>query len=70
MKGETKMNYEENEEKGVKIIPRQIIINVCYYEDEETGEVDYDFEHMADEFEEELSKLDESVVVMCSVTNK
>ena len=59
-----------NAEKERKIIPRQIIINVCYYEDEETGEVDYDFEHMADEFEYELSKLDESVVVMCSVEQK
>tara|TARA_R100001163_G_C4882673_1_gene79269 strand:+ start:233 stop:436 length:204 start_codon:yes stop_codon:yes gene_type:complete len=30
----------------------------------------YDYEAMADEFENELSKLDPNVVVMCSVENK
>tara|TARA_R100001510_G_C7553258_1_gene136179 strand:+ start:192 stop:467 length:276 start_codon:yes stop_codon:yes gene_type:complete len=30
----------------------------------------YDFEAMADEFENQLSKLDPNVVIMCSVENK
>lgn len=46
----------------------QIIIPVYYYENED-GQIVYDFEQMADYFENELSKLDESVVVMCSVEN-
>jgi hypothetical protein len=38
-----------------------------YYIDEATNKKVYDFEAMAEEFENKLSKLDESVVVMCSV---
>jgi hypothetical protein len=46
----------------------QIIIPVYYYEDED-GQLVYDFEEMANEFEMKLSELDPSVVVMCSVEN-
>jgi hypothetical protein len=34
------------------------------------GSVEYDFEMMAEEFENELSKLDDSVVIMVSVEGK
>jgi hypothetical protein len=44
----------------------QIIVPVYYYEDE-NGQIHYDFEEMAEEFENQLSKLDPNVIVMCSV---
>ena len=50
-----------------KDIPAKIEVGVYWYEDEETGEIHFDFEEMADEFEQRLSELDPSVVVMCSV---
>ena len=52
-----------------KNIPTKIEVAVYWYQDEETGEINFDFEEMADEFEMRLSELDESVVVMCSVEN-
>ena len=53
-----------------KIITQQILVPVYYIFNEETGEEVYDFEEMANYFEQELSKLDENVVVMCSVEEK
>mgnify|MGYP003338372781 CR=1 FL=1 len=50
-----------------KIQIDQIVIPVMFYIDEETNEKVYDFEGMAEEFENKLSELDDSVVVMCSV---
>ena len=50
-----------------KDIPGKIEVGVYWYQDEETGEIHFDFEEMADEFEMRLSELDPSVVVMCSV---
>jgi hypothetical protein len=50
-----------------KDIPGKIEVGVYWYKDEETGEIHFDFEEMADEFEMRLSELDPSVVVMCSV---
>lgn len=53
-----------------------ITIGIYYYHpDDENGNVDesikvYDFEGMAEEFENELSKLDDNVVVVCSVSTK
>ena len=47
----------------------QLIIPVYYYEYEQ-GNITYDFEEMANVFENELSLLDDSVVVMCSVDSK
>lgn len=44
----------------------QIIVPVYYFKDE-NGQIHYDFEQMAEEFENQLSKLDTNVVVMCSV---
>ena len=44
----------------------QIIVPV-YYRKDENGQIHYDFEQMAEEFENQLSKLDPNVVVMCSV---
>jgi hypothetical protein len=52
-----------------KNIPTKIEVAVYWYQDEETGEIHFDFEEMADEFEMKLSELDESVVVMCSIEN-
>ena len=50
-----------------KDIPGKIEVGVYWYKDEETGEIHFDFEEMADEFEMRLSELDPSVIVMCSV---
>ena len=47
----------------------KIKIPICFYEDEDGNKI-YDFEAMAEEFERELSELDESVVVMLSVETK
>jgi len=44
-----------------------IIVPVMYYINDETGKRHYDFEGMAEQFENELSELDDSVVVMFSV---
>jgi len=50
-------------------IPTKIEVGVYWYKDEETGEIHFDFEEMANEFELKLSELDSSVIVMCSVEN-
>ena len=52
-----------------KIGSKEIVVSI-YYIVNEDGSITYDFEQMAEEFENELSKLDDSVVVMCSVENK
>tara|TARA_R110001599_G_scaffold166522_3_gene356335 strand:- start:1608 stop:1781 length:174 start_codon:yes stop_codon:yes gene_type:complete len=52
-----------------EIAANQIVLPTCYIRNED-GSITYDFEMMAEEFENELSKLDESVIVMCSVENK
>jgi hypothetical protein len=44
----------------------KIEVNIYYYIDD-NGKKVYDFEEMADEFEQKLSELDDSVVVMVSV---
>ena len=46
---------------------QKIEVSVYWYQDEETGKVHYDFEEMANEFEQKLSELDPGVVVMCSI---
>ena len=43
-----------------------IQIPIIYLVDDD-GEKVYDFEQMSELFEDELGKLDESVIVMCSV---
>ena len=53
----------------VKNMNAYIEIQIMSYIDDD-GNVVYDFEGMAEEFENELSKLDESVVIMCSVETK
>jgi len=49
-----------------EIAVNQIVVPT-YYIVNEDGSITYDFEMMAEEFENKLSKLDDSVVVMCSV---
>lgn len=46
-----------------------IQIPINYWVDDDGNKV-YDFEFMTEQFEIELSKLDKSVVVMCSVESK
>ena len=46
------------------------IVLPTYYILNEDGSITYDFEMMVEEFENKLSELDDSVVVMCSVENK
>ena len=43
-----------------------IQIPIYYYEDDNGNKV-YDFEEMADEFEQKLSELDKTAVVTCDV---
>ena len=45
-----------------KIGSKEIVVSI-YYIVNEDGSITYDFEQMAEEFENELSKLDDSVVV-------
>jgi hypothetical protein len=47
----------------------KIQIQIMYHYNYD-GEKVYDWEAMSEEFDEELSKLDESVIVMCSVEAK
>lgn len=49
-----------------EIAVNQIVLPTSYIRNED-GSITYDFEVMAEEFENELSKLDDSVVIMCSV---
>ena len=49
-----------------EIAVNQIVLPT-YYIVNEDGSITYDFEMMAEEFENKLSELDDSVVVMCSV---
>jgi len=55
---------------------KQITISVMgYHPEDENGNVDeskmvYDFEEMANEFEQKLSELDDTAVVMCSIETK
>lgn len=53
--------------KDLKIVPKTIKVNVRYYTDEFTGNVKIDHEQMAEEFEQELSKISPNAVVMCSI---
>jgi len=52
-----------------EIAVNQIVVPT-YYIVNEDGSITYDFEMMAEEFENKLSKLDDSVVVMCSVEDR
>tara|TARA_R110002074_G_scaffold124129_4_gene260377 strand:+ start:280 stop:447 length:168 start_codon:yes stop_codon:yes gene_type:complete len=52
-----------------EIAVNQIVLPT-YYIINEDGSITYDLEMMAEEFENELSKLDDSVVIMCSVETK
>jgi hypothetical protein len=45
----------------------KIEISVYWYQDEETGKIHYDFEEMANEFEQKLAEIDPNIVVMCSI---
>ena len=64
-------DYQLNKNKKMEreIAVNQIVLPTSYIRNED-GSITYDFEMMAEEFENELSKLDDSVVVMCSVENK
>jgi len=55
--------------KDNKTMKNKIQIQIMYHYNYD-GEKVYDWEAMSEEFEEELSKLDESVIVMCSVEAK
>jgi len=56
-------NYEDLENKynnKREIAVNQIVMQTCYIRNED-GSITYDFEMMAEEFENELAKLDKSV---------
>ena len=52
-----------------EIVVNQIITPI-YYIINDDGSKTYDFEQMTEEFENELSKLDDNIVIMCSVEYK
>ena len=56
---------KENQRKEFYENHNKIQIPICFYEDENGNKV-YDFEAMAEEFENELSNLTQCVV-MCSI---
>jgi len=72
--------YKETHKTIIKFIapniPTEIAISVMgYHPEDENGNVDeskmvYDFEEMANEFEQKLSELDDTAVVMCSIETK
>ena len=64
-------DYQLNKNKKMEreIAVNQIVLTTSYIRNED-GSITYDFEMMAEEFENELSKLNESVVIMCSVEAK
>ena len=47
---------EEENNKSEKVIATSIEVPICFYEDDDGNKV-YDYETMAEEFENELSKL-------------
>ena len=55
--------------KKEEIAVQNLTLQIMYYTDNE-GNIVYDFDGMAEEFENELAKLDTSVVIMCSVETK
>ena len=59
----TKENTQEENAINDIVLP-------TYYNVNKDGSIEYDFERMTEEFENELSKLDDSVVIMCSVETK
>ena len=48
---------------------KTIKIPISYYDDGNGNKI-YDFEEMTNEFEQKLSELDKTAVVMCSVETK
>lgn len=52
-----------------EIAVNQIVLKTSYIINDD-GTITYDFEMMAEEFENELAKLDDSVVIMVSVETK
>ena len=52
--------------KNKKNVPEFIKVPVLWYENED-GNMCFDFEEMANEFENKLAELDPNVVVMCSI---
>ena len=52
-----------------EIILNKIVISI-YYIINDDGSKTYDFEQMTEEFENKLSELDDSVIIMCSVEYK
>ena len=57
---------KEKKQTSVKDLAKFIKIPVLWYEDE-AGNLKFDFEEMANEFENKLAELDPNVVVMCSI---
>ena len=57
---------EEENNKSEKVIATSIEVPICFYEDDDGNKV-YDYETMAEEFENRLSKI-VGVTVMCSVS--
>ena len=52
-----------------EIVVNQIIVRTYYIVNEDGG-ITYDFEQMTEEFENELAKLDDNVIIMCSAEYK
>lgn len=62
-------NFEDYQHDKLEKGSTYLSVPVNFYIDDDGNKV-YDFEGMADQFENQLSELDDSVVVMCSVETK
>ena len=51
---------EKKKQINIKNIPTKIEIGVYWYEDEETGEIHFDYDEMLKEFESTFAILDKS----------
>ena len=53
--------------KDLKIVPKTIKINVSYYIEEFGGNVKIDFEQMAEDFEQEINKLNPDAIIIKTI---
>jgi hypothetical protein len=53
--------------ENIRLFPKYVKIEVCFSVNDETGKIEFDFEEMANQFENEISRLAHNVVVMCDI---
>ena len=63
-------NYKKGNNMTNKVTKKETIEIPLYYYENKDGNKIYDFEEMTNEFEQKLSELDKTAIVMCSVETK